>query len=75
MRNRIFRAVVIWRDGEVEDADEIVVYAPNEGEAKREARKQWRLTVGIRWPSCVLQEVLVERQNNRRAYQGCAPPR
>jgi hypothetical protein len=74
MRNRIFLAVVIWKDGEVEDADEITVYAPTTAEAEREARKRWRLTVGVRWPSCVVQEVTVTATSGRKVYQGCAPP-
>lgn len=59
MRNRIFLAVVIWRDGEVEDADELVVYAPNEVEATREAKKRWRTTVAMKWPHCRLEKVMV----------------
>lgn len=59
MRSRIFTAIVIWKDGEVEDADEITVYAPDEGEAKREARKRWRTTVAVRWPHCKLQDVTI----------------
>jgi hypothetical protein len=59
VRNRIFRAIVIWKDGEVEDADEITVYAPDEVEAKREAKKRWRTTVAVKWPHCRLQEVTV----------------
>lgn len=74
MRNRIFLAVVIWKDGEVEDADEITVYAPTAAGAEREARKRWRLTVGVRWPSCVVQEVTVTATSGRKVYQGCAPP-
>jgi hypothetical protein len=74
VRNRIFQAVVIWKDGEVEDADEITVYAPDETQAKVEARKRWRLTVGVRWPSCVVQEVTVTAMSGRKVYQGCAPP-
>jgi hypothetical protein len=74
MRNRIFQAVVIWKDGEVEDADELVVYAPTAAGAEREARKRWRLTVGVRWPSCVVQEVTVTATSGRKVYQGCAPP-
>ena len=64
MRNRIYRAVVIWADGDVEDADEITVLAPSEDEAKREARKKWRLTVGAKWPKCVVTEILLTPTQN-----------
>lgn len=59
MRNRIFRAVVVWRDGEVEDADEITVYAPDEAQAKIEAKKRWRLTVAVKWPHCRMTDVAI----------------
>lgn len=61
MRNRIFRAVVIWQDGDVEDADDIQVFATSEAEAKREATKKWRLTVGLTWPHCKMREVVVRQ--------------
>ena len=59
MRNRIFLAVVIWKDGEVEDADELLVYASNEAEATREVKRRWRTTVAMKWPHCRLKEVMV----------------
>jgi len=68
MRNRIFQAVVIWRDGEVEDADEITVYAPDEAQAKVEAKKRWRLTVAVKWPHCRLADVAIVPK------KACAPP-
>ena len=52
MRNRIYRAILIWRDGEIEDADEITVFAADPDEAVSAARRQWRLTIGAAWPHC-----------------------
>lgn len=66
MRNRIFRAFVFWKDGEVEDADEIQVFAADEAAAAAEVRRRWRLTVGLRYPTCRIVEVEVERKNLRR---------
>jgi hypothetical protein len=68
VRNRIFQAVVIWKDGEVEDADEITVYAPDEAQAKVEAKKRWRLTVAVKWPHCRLADGAIVPK------KACAPP-
>ena len=68
VRNRIFQAVVIWRDGEVEDADEITVYAPTAAEAEREAKKRWRTTVAMKWPHCRLEDVSIVPK------KACDPP-
>lgn len=70
MRNRIFRAFVIWKDGDVEDADEIQVFAPTAEEAKRAALKKWRLTIGHRWARCV--PVDVEIESHTRCSGGVA---
>lgn len=59
MRNRLFRVVCVWQDGDVEDADEVTVFAASEAEATVKAKKQWRLAVARRWSRCRLHEVLV----------------
>jgi len=69
VRNRIFLAVVIWRDGEVEDADELVVYAPDEAEATREVKKRWRTTVAMKWPHCRLLKVMVSPSKTHQYQQ------
>ena len=74
VRNRIYRAVVIWADGDVEDADEITVLAQSEDEARREARKKWRLTVGAKWPKCVVSEILISNMSNTPKTPCAAPP-
>jgi hypothetical protein len=61
VRSRLFRTAVVWADGEIEDADEINVFAASKSEAKRKARQRWLLTVGAKWPQCVVQDVLIIR--------------
>ncbi len=62
MRNRIYRAVVIWRDGDVEDADEIELFAESDAAAASAARRSWRLTYGARYPHCRIVAVEVDRK-------------
>lgn len=56
---RSYVAIIEWYDDEVNDADEIAVYAKNVAEAKRKARQRWRATKGAAFPSCRIDEVLV----------------
>lgn len=44
--------IIDWVDGEVEDSDEIVVFAESTDEAIRKAKAKWRLTIGAAWPHC-----------------------
>lgn len=69
VQNRIFRAFVFWRDGDVEDADEVEVFAPDDAAAMSAARKTWRLTVGAKWPHCRIIAVEVERKRGGVAAQ------
>lgn len=60
-----FTVICEWRDsGEVEDADEIVVYADSPEAALDKARKKWRLTIGAEWPHCRLTTAFVLTQKN-----------
>jgi len=56
---RTWTVVVGWKDGPVEDADEVLVVAVNAAGAASAARKKWRMTVGIDWPSCEITDVQV----------------
>jgi hypothetical protein len=44
--------VIDWADGDVEDSDEVSVYAASSGEAISMARENWQQTYGSQWPSC-----------------------
>ena len=74
MQKRTFVAAVIWKDGEVEDADEVEVIAASEGDAVLEAKKRWRTTVGLRWPRCVMQEVRILGPRKTAKTPQRAPP-
>lgn len=56
---RRYVAIIEWYDDEVNDADEIAVYAKNAADACRAARAQWRKTRGAEWRSCRIDSVLV----------------
>lgn len=43
-----------WTDGDIFDADEVVVYADSSAEAISKARQKWRMTIGAAWPHCRL---------------------
>lgn len=49
---RRFTVIVDWTDGEIFDADEVVVFADSAAEAISKARKKWRMTIGVKWPHC-----------------------
>jgi hypothetical protein len=51
--------LIDWIDDDVEDADEITVFADSTEEAIRKARTKWRMTVGVRWPQCRIVEAKV----------------
>lgn len=59
MRTKRFLAFIFWKDGHVEDADEMVVFAADAADARLEARRTWRLTKGAEWPRCVILKVTV----------------
>jgi len=54
MKGRRFTVVVEWRDGEVEDCDEVTVIATNRAGATSAAKKKWKKTVGRDYPTCVV---------------------
>jgi hypothetical protein len=47
---RTFTVLVEWEDGDVFDADEVVVEAKSAAEAKRSARAVWSSTNGAKYP-------------------------
>jgi hypothetical protein len=51
--------LIDWIDDDVEDADEITVFADSTEEAIRKARTKWRMTVGVKWPQCRIVEAKV----------------
>jgi len=52
MAQRRHTVLIDWIDGDVEDADEITVFAENENEAVFKAKSNWRVTIGAQWPQC-----------------------
>lgn len=56
---RKFVAIIEWEDGEINDADEIAVFAKNAVAAKRKARAEWRRRYGRAWPTARVAEVVV----------------
>lgn len=48
--------IIDWQDGDVEDADEIAVFADSPAAAIEKARRKWRLTIGADYPHCKIVE-------------------
>lgn len=59
MTQRRRTLVIDWSDGDVEDADEITVYADSDNEAASKAREKWRMTIGANWPGCRIVSVKI----------------
>ena len=60
MRNkRKFIAIIEWHDAEVNDADEIAVWASSAASARRKARAEWRRRNAQRWPTARIGEVML----------------
>ena len=55
--------VIDWADGDVEDSDEVSVYAASSGEAISMARETWQQTYGSQWPSCEIAAATALEQN------------
>lgn len=63
------RIVLIdWIDGDVEDTDEIRVFADDDETAKQKATKKWRMTVGAEWPHCRIEKVEVMTPERLREF-------
>jgi hypothetical protein len=62
---RKYTVVCEWSDAGpkggyvVEDAEDVVVHADSANEAVAKAKKKWRLTVGLDWPTCRLTNAYV----------------
>lgn len=55
--------IIDWIDGNVEDSDEVVVFAASEDEAESKGRRKWRTTIGAQWPHCRITKIKILRQN------------
>jgi hypothetical protein len=63
------RLVILeWMDRDIEDCDEIFVFAEADDEAIAIAKKRWRLTIGAEWPHCRLKRAYVMTKSEVRAY-------
>jgi hypothetical protein len=56
---RAYIAVISWIDGEVEDADELRVFAESAESAKSLAKEIWLRAKSPRWPTCRISSVEV----------------
>jgi hypothetical protein len=76
MANRDWTVLIDWEDQGVCDADEIVVAANSESEAKRKARAEWRRTKAVGWPHIKIQKVcvLMAPVGVMPPKKACAPP-
>jgi hypothetical protein len=57
---RRFNVLVEWEDAKDEDymdADEVQVWAENAACAITKAKKEWRMTIGAKFPRCVITNV------------------
>ena len=54
---RAYIAVISWIDGEVEDADELRVFAESAEAAKTLAREIWLRAKSPPWPTCRITSV------------------
>lgn len=59
MAKKAWIALVDWIDGEVEDTDEIRVYANTAAQAVEFARRDWSATNGAEWPHCRIKHIEV----------------
>lgn len=66
---RRYVCIIEWADGDVEDADEIRVWARSADEAVAAARGKWTATVGATWPHCRIDRIAVERTLLARRLQ------
>jgi hypothetical protein len=51
--------IVDWVDGEIEDSDEMTVWAKTAAGATSKARAAWSETKGAEWPNSRIQKVFV----------------
>jgi len=59
MAQRKFVVAVDWIDGDVEDTDEIVVFAEDAERAMLAAKRKWKMTIGAQWPHCRFVEMKI----------------
>jgi hypothetical protein len=59
MAQRKFVVLVDWIDGDVEDSDEIVVFAEDAERAILSAKRKWKMSIGAAWPHCRIVELKI----------------
>jgi hypothetical protein len=59
MAQRKFVVLVDWIDGDIEDSDEIVVFADNAERAILSAKRKWKISIGVEWPHCRIVELKI----------------
>lgn len=52
MARKTYRVIVDWKDGEVEDSDELIVYSDSVANARQTARLAWTAANRAAWPHC-----------------------
>lgn len=65
---KTFTVLVRWRDGDVEDADEIVVRSLSGIVAKRTASAVWTAMNSIKYPKAEIVEVEILTSRMRRSF-------
>ena len=59
MAQRKFVVLVDWIDGDVEDSDEIVVFAEDAERAILSAKRKWKMSIGAQWPHCRIEQLKI----------------
>lgn len=66
---RRYEVIVEWTDGDVADADEVVVSARSAREAISAARIAWSATKGAEWPYCRISRILILTKRMMRCLE------
>lgn len=64
---RKYTVIVEWTDHDVDDADELVIFAASAAKAIELARSIWSATKGAEWPSCRISRMLIVKQRMKRS--------
>ena len=65
---RKYTVIVEWTDHDVDDADELVVFAASPAKAIELARAIWSATKGAEWPSCRISKVWILTKRMMRSF-------
>lgn len=66
MAKKRWSVIVDWTDGEVDDADEVIVFADSAAEAISRARQKWMMAVCAAWPDCRFNRAWILTPSRRR---------